>query len=396
MAKVKIGNKRVNKYFGDIIIKLNFSSETEFVFNLKENHHYDCMINWNNTEHEYINYYEISSSFITHTYQSGVHYLKINGLCESIDFNSNGHIMDIISWGQPDITKLKHINFNGCVNLTDLTNEYGGLKLIEKFDDVFNGCVSIKKVPEKLFNYNTTVTSFNNTFKNCTSLAEIPEKLFVDCVSVTQFSNTFENCILLTEIPEKLFEKNTNVENFSSTFSNTNITEIPEKLFDKNINATNFSSIFSNTDITTIPNTLFNNTTNVTNFSSTFDGCQSLIGCSPEIWDDSIWTNVINYTSCFNNCTGLYNYSYSTTNLNSGFISASTHSFTIGSGYVPTNPISVNVYINSTLQDTSDIVSLTGGGTKTVVLDNNIIDGTITEISFNYNSCGNIIPSVWK
>ena len=95
--KLKVGNKRIGNNFGNIILKLKFTQETEFSFKLKKTYHFNCMMIWGDGTKEKLEHFETDQPWINdeikHTYQEGTYYLTINGLCESINFTHNSYFM---------------------------------------------------------------------------------------------------------------------------------------------------------------------------------------------------------------------------------------------------------------------------------------------------------------
>jgi hypothetical protein len=129
--------------------------------------------------------------------------------------------MEIVSWGHT--ANLKKLNCEICSNLTKLPNERGGLKFVTSFSSTFNNCISLKSIPDGLFDNNINVTDFYYTFQNCTSLTTIPSGLFDNNINVTNFSYTFQNCTSLTGSAPKLWNNSiwSHVSNNGSCFEDT-------------------------------------------------------------------------------------------------------------------------------------------------------------------------------
>jgi len=377
--KIKIGNNILNNNFGDIILKMHFTEETTFSFTLKDSYYYDCVVDWgDDSQDKIINSYMensctnvISDTYMTagseilpnltpsecyderiHVYQAGTYYLRITGRCETIAMVGNKNLIEVVSWGDPNITKLSYIRFKGCKNLTKLPNERGGLKFVETFrdsfaktkiseipfgifdyneivtdfDSTFYNCELLTKLPNDLFKYNINVTNFDSTFKNCFILPKIPNNLFRYNVNVTNFNSIFVSCNKIKKLPDDLFKYNVNVLSFETSFMGSKIKKLPDELFKYNIMASAFTSCFEscpnleiisedlfryNTSITNlhrifvgtalkeIPYNLFIYNTSVTDFSEAFYGSDQLTGIAPKLWDNNIWSSATSYINCF-------------------------------------------------------------------------------------------------
>jgi len=196
--------------------------------------------------------------------------------------------------------------FDGCSSLKSIPE-----RLFEKvvntanFDLAFANCSSLTSIPEKLFEKNELATSFGYTFSNCSNLTAIPERLFEKNINATSFLGTFEGCTNLKDIPETLFEKNIEVTNFDVVFSSCiNLISIPEKLFEKNVNVIRSSGVFEKcTSLTAIPEELFRNNVKIEDFSSIFSDCTSLTSIPEKLFEKNI--NVDNFSRVFSYCTSL-------------------------------------------------------------------------------------------
>jgi hypothetical protein len=344
---LKIGNNKLSTNFGSIILKLHFDKETIFDFPLIDEYNYNCKINWGDGTSDYLKYFDdehqtddaivtttitsytttnthtfttTSSSItttttttyttkvnfspadyfskISHTYASGDYILTIDGLCETLMLPGNKNLIEIKSWGHPDITKLAKISFDSCKNLISLPNEMGGLRNIERFKNTFKSCISLKSVPNNIFWGNTIATEFNSIFL-ASGLEVIPENLFKTNTQVTTFKSIFVGT-KIKKIPNNLFKYNINVESFENCFGATIITELPNDLFDNNTLAKNFKECFSNCNkLISLPIDLFDNNINAENFDMTFFQSSILSGIAPKLWDNTKWTKIQYHSQCF-------------------------------------------------------------------------------------------------
>jgi len=103
---------------------------------------------------------------------------------------------------------------------------------------------------------------------------------------------------------------NFNLSSVNMFLRGAKITSIPEGLFDNNSNISVFRLAFINcTYLTGIPINLFESfKNNINDFSNTFDGCISLVGKAPEIWE--LYTPELSSKGkdCFKDCINLENY----------------------------------------------------------------------------------------
>ena len=133
----------------------------------------------------------------------------------------------------------------------------------------FQNCLSLKEIPEDLFDYTQNVTDFDSCFMN-SGLEHIPEKLFYNTKEVTSFTGTFYGCKNLISnrndlLPKNLFYNNKNATHYNATFAYcTSLECLPENLFRSNLK------------IPGIQNPVFENYGNGKHFNLTFKGCTNL------------------------------------------------------------------------------------------------------------------------
>lgn len=325
---LKIGGKTVA--FGDIILKLHFDSVTNFKFTLKDEYHYNCTFIWGDGTTEKLNYYDDDNngctstsssstsqtpedcfSALTHTYQTGDYYLRIKGRCETLAFPGNENIIEVVSWGLAEITKLSYIKFSSCSNLNKLPNESSGLKYIENLDDAF-GYTAINNIYQNIFK-NLTITSMKDTFTG-TQITEANIKI---PSSVTDISGLYSYCDNLKTINLDL-NNVTKMNNCFRSSGNNNIINIYNLDLSNIIECTQYiyndSVIFHNLKISnTTPNEwqyvyhsdydikkIINlDTTNLTALSIKLKYLTYIS------FKDT--TSITNMTNLFNNCTSLVN-----------------------------------------------------------------------------------------
>ena len=217
MSKIKIEKKNIkNIKYGDIIVKMHFDSETIFTFHLLYGYKYKCKMKWGDGSNDNINYFdETTNSNITHTYQSGDYYLKIEGLCETLEIINNNNLMEIVSWGT---TNLKILNFNNSMNLSKLPNEHGNLKNVKNFNGTFYNC-GLETIPGGLFKANSIATDYQSVFQLC-PLKKIPLDLFEHNYNITNLKYAFNACSSLTGCAPDIWNTLTQVTNYDGCFAN--------------------------------------------------------------------------------------------------------------------------------------------------------------------------------
>ena len=273
--------------------------------------------------------------------------VTISGKCETLnrnDYNDNGRIVEILSWGETGLKTIGLSNnkllekiaspsknsfanvtsFNGsfakCSSLTSIPSDlFANCPNVTEFDGTFQYCRELRSIPENLFANCPNVTSFIGTFEGC-NLTSIPENLFANCPNVISFEATFSNCGEIGfSIPAGLFANCSKVESFRSTFNQTQITSIPADLFANCPEVLNFYGAFALcSSLTSIPANLFANNQKVKydpdngiyGFTETFATCTSLTGDPIRLWEEGRAgiTETTGGEGCYANCTGLNGY----------------------------------------------------------------------------------------
>ena len=296
---------------------------------------YKASIEWDFGNKEYIDLHNLNEdTTISHTFEPGIHHIYIDGVWECLNLIGSTQLRKILSWGKPETTNLKVVKLEDS-NLTDVASETGGLSNVLNFNasfkntklkrvpdkmfgyntiatefyyvfqecseleyiprdlfkgnnmkwlvDTFQGCSSLKEIPIGLLETNTNLTYSSNLFNGCSSLTSIPDDLFSNCPNLGDTRSLFKDCVNITEIPANLFENQNNIYMCVSMFENMGISEVPDGLLD-NIryydNGSGYIRIFANCKkLTTIPSDLLKNNsrlTNQTTLSYMFSGCSSL------------------------------------------------------------------------------------------------------------------------
>ena len=228
------------------------------------------------------------------------------------------------------VTSMKGLFYN-CTKLesipADLFKPFGTAKL--KFSQTFEGCKSLKTVPEELFAANTGITHFAGAFIDCTALESVPENLLASCKNLTYVNKMFLGCTALKSIPENFFAANPKISTFEETFSGCKSLEsIPEKLFAA-IGTTTTSITFARcfygcSALKSLPAGLFDTVRRISFINNCFEGCTALTGESPytmigeqkiHLYERTqgtdfprIPSNRTAHEACFIGCTGLSDY----------------------------------------------------------------------------------------
>ncbi len=228
------------------------------------------------------------------------------------------------------ITKMTQL-FAFCPKLesipADLFKPLGAAKL--RFSQTFEGCTSLKTLPEGLFAHNTATTHFAGTFSGCTALESVPENLLASCANLAYVNRMFSGCTALKAVPEKLFANNPKIETFEETFRGCSALEtLPEKMFSA-FEGGKKSIIFANcfngcVSLKSLPAGLFDSVRYISSINGCFADCKSLTGESPYtmIGEEKVHlyertqgtdfprvpTNKSAHIGCFAGCTGLTDY----------------------------------------------------------------------------------------
>ena len=254
-----------------IILLIEVTDNETFTLNLPSGYVYEGDILWGDGDNTDMT--SVTGS-VSHTYTHGGNYnIIMTEKFEALDFQNDQHIIEVISWGKPEITNLRYVDFSNS-SLKKITNESGRLIHVETFENRFK-YINIETIPEMLFSGNTISTSFENTFQGCTLITEVPEKLFRDNIANTTFKSTFKDCSNLSLLHNTLFSSNVLVTTFESIFENCNIENIPYYLFHNNAEVTTFKNTFKSNRVSfkfdIQNNEIFKNNTLVTTFESTFE-----------------------------------------------------------------------------------------------------------------------------
>jgi len=279
-----------------IIFSIDVISGETFTLNLLPGYVYKARISWGDGNISDVDIEPLVATNITNTYSdSGRYTIVISGIFESLDFENNQNIHEIVSWGMPNNTQLSYISFENS-SLEIIPNESGRLKYVDNFENTFKS-TNISNIPIGLFAENTTATSFEATFENCSNITEI-STIFEDNINIETFEITFKDCNQLETIPPNLFENNILVTTFEFTFENCNLSVIPDILFENNILVTSFENTFKDNSLTILDSSyLFMYNTLVTSFKSTFEN--NLIVNVSEIFENN--TLVTTFDSTFKN-----------------------------------------------------------------------------------------------
>lgn len=206
----------------------------------------------------------------------------------------------------------------------DLFRPLGTAKL--KFTQTFEGCTSLKTLPEGLFAHNTATTHFAGTFSGCTALESLPENLLASCTELKYVNRMLSGCSALKTVPERVFANNSKIESFEETFMDcTALETLPEKLFsalEGGTKSVTFASSFKGCSaLKNLPAGLFDATRRISSVYNCFKGCTSLTGESPytmvgekkihlyeRVQGEDFPRVPSSYDDCFADCSGLTDY----------------------------------------------------------------------------------------
>ena len=194
--------------------------------------------------------------------------------------------------------------FYSCENLASVPSGlFDKCVKATTFNQLFNHCAALKAVPVGLFDNCplvddiamcfkdtglaeipvgildklTKVTSVQSLFEDCVNIVMVPDRLFANCIAVTDFSNVFAGCSGIKTLGSRLFSAS--AQNLSSAFSGcSSLAAIPEDIFSGLTEVINFNNVFEDcTSIVSVPAGLFKDNTKVTNFQYAFKGCEKLV-----------------------------------------------------------------------------------------------------------------------
>lgn len=116
-------------------------------------------------------------------------------------------LIKIISWGEVDAYEY---GFENATNLTEIAiptkNTFVNYNNDTGFYYMFSGCTSLRRIPNKLFQYAENAKGFEETFAYCYGLKQIPDNLFDNSTKATNFTKTFIGCSNITNGP-KIWER---------------------------------------------------------------------------------------------------------------------------------------------------------------------------------------------
>lgn len=289
----------------------------------------DCTVNWGDGTVE-----RVTSANPHHTYPTpGTYYVTVTGKVSELNASAINagyklRITGIKSWGQTGLVSMSHA-FDGC-GITEIPQDNSGaFSEVEDFSYAFAN-LSIRSIPEGLFDHAEKAVSFDGVFSYCSTVTSIPEGLFSKAALAEDFSNAFSNtmvssipaglfsnnkevrsvsgmfyyCIALRSIPENLFSGCSKIENFDMAFANCwNLTQVPEGLFRDCVNAQSFSATFQYAPITSIPEGIFANCTNALYFGDTFAYCENLTAIPENLFANN--HEALSFNGTFRNCTSV-------------------------------------------------------------------------------------------
>ena len=180
--------------------------------------------------------------------------------------------------------------FKNCLNLLKTVYLGNSVKELPKHggegaqvNSMFEGCISLTDVSEETFD-DIQITSSTALFKGCVSLETIPDRLFKNVYvykplspSGISWGEIFMNCTSLKQIPETLFnDVKPSQISLLSAFRNTGITQIPVNLIKnyKELYSTNY--MFSECKNLTYVDNIFENNNTLSNITGMFEKCSNL------------------------------------------------------------------------------------------------------------------------
>jgi hypothetical protein len=297
---------------------------------------YAAYVDWGDGTDDYITAY--NDAVVTHTYATGgVYQVIINNKFGGWSFNNTGDKAKLISidqWGDVGFEYLVG-GFYGCSNLTTLAtdgikssvvtsiyrlfansgitsipeNLFRSLPNISNAAAVFYEVKSFTALPQKLFWYNTQITSFNSTFRRCV-FTSVPTDFFRYNVNVTDMTSVFSNIIDL-ELPQDIFRYNTEVTSFTAMNAAGNLVNMPTRLFYYNSKVTKYSYALYPVYTTTVVGAEMFNLSNLSivttfdKFMQVYNASNSSTGTIQDIWN---YATSATHADAFTNQTALTNY----------------------------------------------------------------------------------------
>ena len=237
---------------------------------------------------------------------------KVRELSQNIDINSYQLIDDEILKVQlkiKDLNKMTNISymFSGCKELYSLP-DISSIRLnnINGIDHLFCLCESLSSIDENISDWDISkVTDISYIFNGCKSLKSLPDISKWNTSNVVNMRNLFSGCKFLSSLPDISKWDLSKAEDlsylFSECYSLKNLPEISEWNLN---NATDINHMFNScSSLKEIPDISKWNTCNIKNMIYLFAGCNSLVKM-PDIsnWDTS---NITNLISIFNSCQSL-------------------------------------------------------------------------------------------
>jgi len=280
----------------------------EFVDNNKNN----CQIFINNKKRELSQNIDINTCQLNNNEILKVQ-LKINDLSQmtnlSYMFSGCKELYAV-----PDISSIRLNNINGIDHLFSLCESLSSIDEsisnwdISKVTDIsyiFNGCKSLKSLPD-ISKWNTSnVVNMKNLFSGCKFLSSLPDISKWDLSKAEDLSYLFSECYSLRNLPEISEWNINNVVDINHMFNSCSSLERISDISKWNTNnIKNMIYLFAGCNsLTKIPDISNWNTSNITNLISIFNSCQSI----EELPDISKWdtSNVIDMSYLFYNCYSL-------------------------------------------------------------------------------------------
>ncbi len=184
----------------------------------------------------------------------------------------------------PSLTKIGY-TFGSCPKLTEIPEGlFAGKTLLTGSNtyNVFNGCSSLKALPDNLFADCSAMTSLYMAFQNCTSLERIGNNVFKGCVALSDVRSAFLNAAKLTSVPVDIFDDCVVLEKVGKAFSGctaltgespyTEIAGVKVHLYERQ----NHTSVYKK----------YPKTTSSSSYNSCFTGCTGLsdYDAIPSLW----------------------------------------------------------------------------------------------------------------
>lgn len=173
-------------------------------------------------------------------------------------------------------------------------------------NNMFSMTPNLRKIPDGLMVNiaESTKSAWAMFYKS--GISKIPERFFLGC-NFTEFDavDYLFASSGLSEIPIDLFAYTPGISHIDWLFTGSLIDHIPAGLLAPLESLYFVRGMFAATPITRIPQSLFSGNPLISDFESCFEGCSSLGGAAPSLWEQ--YPDAFGF-SCFRGCTGLSNY----------------------------------------------------------------------------------------